>query len=103
MLASREETHGGFIRLKMSHWRLLPVLDIDAVSQEAVKALSRIFEDFQSRDLGRIPEQYSGPGRDLRAQLDLAFLAAVGIQVNEGDLASLYDEISASLVQWLGE
>jgi hypothetical protein len=32
ILASREETRGGFIRLKMSQWRLLPVLDIDSLS-----------------------------------------------------------------------
>lgn len=103
VLASREDTRGGFISLNQSHWRLLPVLDIGAVGQQTVRALSSAFGDFGATDLGRIPEQYSREGRCLRLQLDLAFLAALGIKANEGDLASLYDEISASLVQWLGE
>ncbi len=103
ILAGREDTHGGFISLNQSHWRLLPVLDIDTLSQKRVKALSLIFDDFQARDLGRIPEQYSAEGRQLRMQLDLAFLKIMGIEANETDLSSLYDDISASLTQWLGE
>jgi len=105
ILASREETHGGFISLNQSHWRLLPVLDIDALSQKKVKALASIFDNFGKKDLGRIPEQYSliGEGRQLRTQLDLAFLKVMGIQVNESDLSALYDSIDSSLRQWLGE
>ncbi len=105
ILASREETHGGFISLNQSHWRLLPVLDIDALGQKKVKALSLIFDDYQSKDLGRIPEQFDikGTGRQLRTQLDLAFLKVMEIEAKEEDLHSLYDDISSSLKQWLGE
>lgn len=103
MLASREETHGGFIRLKMSQWRLLPVLNIDSLSQKKMKALASVFDEFQDKDLGRIPEQYSKQGRRLRTHLDLAFLKVMGIEAIETDLSSLYDDISASLGQWLGE
>jgi hypothetical protein len=103
MLASREETHGGFLSLKMSQWRLLPVLDIDSLGQENVRALATIFDEFQGQDLGRIPEQYDSKGRQLRTQLDVAFLKAMGIEAGEGDLATLYDSISSSLKQWLGE
>lgn len=102
MLASREETHGGFIRLKMSQWRLLPVLDIDTLSDDKITALASIFDSFQEKDLGRIPEQYGAAGRHLRAQLDLAFLEAMDIEAKEGDLFALYDDISSSLRQWLG-
>jgi hypothetical protein len=74
ILASREETHGGFISLNQSHWRLIPVLDIDSLSQDRIIALASIFDDFKDKDLGRIPEQYSGRGRQLRTHLDFAFL-----------------------------
>jgi hypothetical protein len=102
-LASREETRGGFLSLKMSQWRLLPVLDINALSQERVKALASTFDNFREKDLGRIPEQYSAKGRQLRTQLDLAFLKVMGIEAKENDLFTLYDDISSSLRQWLGE
>jgi len=103
ILASREETHGGFLSLKMSQWRLLPVLDIDNLSAEKVKALVSIFDSFKDKDLGRIPEQYRGPGRERRTELDLAFLNVLGISTAESDLYALYDNISSSLRQWLGE
>jgi hypothetical protein len=103
MLASREETHGGFLSLKMSQWRLLPVLDINSLSQQKVKALASIFDSFRAKDLGRIPEQYSANGRQLRTQLDLAFLKVMGIEAKESDLFTLYDDISSSLKQWLGD
>jgi hypothetical protein len=89
--------------LKMSQWRLLPVLDIDTLSDDKITALASIFDSFQEKDLGRIPEQYRGVGRQLRVQLDLAFLKAMGIEAREDDLFSLYDDISSSLKQWLGE
>jgi hypothetical protein len=70
-----------------------------------MKALALIFDDFQAKDLGRIPEQYDskGKGRQLRTQLDLAFLKVMGIEAKESDLSALYDDISSSLRQWLGE
>lgn len=103
ILASREETHGGFISLNQSHWRLLPVLDIDTLSRKKVKALASIFDQFSDKDLGRIPEQYSNKGRQNRMQLDSAFLEIMGIQTKESDLSALYDSISSSLKQWLGD
>jgi len=102
ILASREETHGGFISLNQSHWRLLPILDIDKLGEDKVKALASIFDNFKDNDLGRIPEQYSGEGRKIRTQLDLAFLKVIGITASESDLHSLYDDICSSLKQWLG-
>ncbi len=105
ILASREETHGGFLSIKMSQWRLLPVLDIDVLEQAKVRALASVFDEFHDKDLGRIPEQYNsnGSGRQLRAQLDLAFLRVMGIGATESDLSALYDNVSSSLRQWLGD
>jgi hypothetical protein len=102
-LASREETRGGFLSLKMSQWRLLPVLNIDSLGQDKLEALASIYDNFKDKDLGRIPEQYREKGRQLRTQLDQTFLKVIGIDVKESDLHSLYDEITSSLKQWLGE
>jgi len=56
VLGSREETHGGFVGLKMSQWRLLPVLDIDSLSQDKVKALATAFDEFKDKEPARIPD-----------------------------------------------
>jgi len=56
ILANREETHGGFISMKMSQWRLLPVLNIDELSSNQVKALAKAFDKFVNVKLSRIPE-----------------------------------------------
>lgn len=104
VLASREETRGGWIRLKMSQWRMVPVLNIEELPKDKIKRLATIFDEFKDRDLGRIPKQYGPKGKvsKLRLELDLSFLEAVGIQVDENDLLSLYQEIASSLGQWLG-
>jgi hypothetical protein len=78
-------------------------LDIDTLSRKKVKALASIFDQFSDKDLGRIPEQYSNKGRQNRMQLDSAFLEIMGIQTKESDLSALYDSISSSLKQWLGD
>lgn len=104
VLASREETRGGFISLNQSHWRLLHILDVDSLGEDKVKVLAGIFDEFRDEDLGRIPEQYSlnGSPEQYRTRLDLAFLKAMGIKANESDLLPLYQDISSSLMQWLG-
>lgn len=104
VLSSREETHGGFIRLKMSQWRLLPVLDIDRLSEDKIKALAAVFDKFKNKELARIPDQYGLHGEfdKLRIELDCAFLDAIGIHAKESALTSLYSDIGASLGQWMG-
>ena len=105
VLASREETRGGWVSLKMSQWRLLPVLNIDQLPQDKLKSLAKVYDQFKDVDLGRIPEQYGVKGRTnkLRVALDLSFLKVMGMNVTEYDLLSFYREIASSLRQWLGE
>jgi hypothetical protein len=105
VLGSREETHGGFISLNQSHWRLLPVLDIDSISQNKVKALAAVFDKFKDKEPARIPDQYGLHGEfdKIRIDLDLAFLEALGIHAQENDLLPLYKEIGAALGQWMGD
>jgi hypothetical protein len=104
VLASREETHGGFIRLKMSQWKLLPVLNIDSLPQYKVSELAAVFDEFKDAPLSRIPKQYGSAGKidKLRIELDRSFLNIMGIQTEESCLVSLYGEIGQSLVQWVG-
>jgi len=105
VLSSREETHGGFIRLKMSQWKLLPVLDINSLPKDKVKALARVFDEYEDKRLSRIPVQYGGEGKidKLRLNLDCSFLDVLGLEAEEEDLIRLYREISESLVQWVGK
>ncbi len=105
ILSSREETRGGFIRLKMSQWRLLPVLDIDSLSKSQLKALAALFEEFKDVELSRIPQQYGPDGvvDKQRLQLDKKFLKILDIDVAESDLFSLYSQIGSSLAQWVGD
>lgn len=104
VMASREETRGGFIALKMSQWKLLPVLNIDSLPQDKVKALAAAFDEFEDAPLSRIPQQYGSDGEidKLRLELDRSFLNIMGIDAEESDLLSLYGEIGQSLVQWVG-
>jgi len=105
ILGSREETHGGFVRIKMSQWRLLPVLDIDSLSKAKIKALAAVFDEFKNKEPTRIPDQYGLHGEydKIRIDLDLAFLKALDIHVKESDLIPFYKEIGASMGQWMGD
>ncbi len=103
-LSSREETHGAFIRLKMSHWRLLPVLNVGILGAKKLGLLAGLFDKFKDVRLSRIPEQYGSRGKiDMRRlELDKSFLGIMGIKADQSDLMSLYSEIAQSLVQWIG-
>jgi len=105
VLASREETEGGWVSLKMSQWRLLPVLNIEELPKDNLESLAEVYEKFKDADMGRIPEQYGlkGGTNKLRVALDLSFLKVMGMNVTECDLLSFHREIASSLRQWLGE
>ena len=104
VLASREETHGGFVGLKQSQWRLLPVLDVNSLTEEKIIALAKLFDEFKDKQLMRIPEQYGSRGDidELRLELDLSFLNIMGIHPDKNDLLLLYREIGSALTQWMG-
>jgi hypothetical protein len=84
---------------------LLPVLDIDKLNGDQIAKLCCVYDKIQDKQLSRIPEQYGATGKvdDLRIELDTAFLTAVGIDVNDGDLLLLYHEIGSALKQWIGD
>lgn len=103
-LANREETRGRWIELNQSHWRLLPVLNINELHENEVNELANLFDKFKSKNLPRIPLQYgvgSKPNK-VRIEYDLAFLKAMGISASNEELLSFYELISSSLKQWMG-
>jgi hypothetical protein len=105
VLASREETQGAFISLNQSHWRMLPVLDIDKLTKKEITDLAAVFDMFKDKQPSRIPDQFGSEGKidDFRIELDTAFLNALGIAVEKEDLLLLYHEIGSSLKQWIGD
>jgi type I restriction-modification system DNA methylase subunit len=104
VLSNRQETEGAWTSLVMGHWKTLPVLDVDEISKECLEKLAQVFDSFKKIELGRIPHQYNVEKGSyvLRRDLDNAFLKALGINVKEEDLTSLYQEIHSSLEQWIG-
>ena len=104
VIADRQETEGAWIRVKMTQWRLVSILDVFNLREETLNNLVNIFEEFRNVDLGRIPEQYdrNSDTYRLRLELDKSFLEAFEIEVNEDDLEELYREIHFSLKQWIG-
>ncbi|MEM1510479.1 MAG: hypothetical protein QXI11_04660 [Thermoproteota archaeon] len=44
IIASREETRGPWMRLTMTQWRTLPVLDVSRLDDDTLKRLSNTFD-----------------------------------------------------------
>ena len=107
ILFSREETRGRWTRLKIGHWKLLPVLDVGRLSEEAVAKLVELFDRVSGRPLKRVLEQYNPRDPDpLRLEVDLGFLKALELEVDlakaEESLLELYGRIQRALGLWFG-
>ena len=63
-----EITREAYTSLNIAQWKILPVLDVKSIGEDAVKCLARVFDKYARRDLGRIPEQF---GKLSRLELDL--------------------------------
>lgn len=107
VLFSREETRGRWTRLKIGHWKLLPVLDVGKLSGEVVAKLVELFDRVSGRPLRRVLEQYNPRDPDpVRLEVDLGFLKALGLEVDlakaEERLLELYGRIRRALSLWFG-
>ena len=103
VLANRSETEGMFVSLKMTHWRLQPVLDVTQLEPEVLKRLAEIFDRYSERELRRLPEQYDPSEIDLvRLSIDSEFLEAIGVSCGEESLRELYARVHQNLRQWRG-
>lgn len=105
ILGCRQETRGAWISLKMSHWRLLPILDVTVLSKEKIEAFSRIFEEFSDANLRRLPEQYS-QCQEERLNLDLEVLRALKPTIEKekarNALQMLYRDLGEAFQEWIG-
>jgi len=104
VLSNRQETEGAWTSLVMGHWRTLLVLNVDELSNNRLEKVAEVFDKFKNTDLGRIPQQYNVETElhKSRLELDKTFLEAIGIDVKEDDLTSLYQELNSSFEQWIG-
>jgi hypothetical protein len=104
ILANRSETEGGWIRLKMTHWRLQPVLDVVKLDDNIIDKLANIFDKYSDKQLARLPNQFDPANIDpVRRSIDLEFLDVMGIKVKSEELDELYRRIHQNLKTWIGE
>jgi hypothetical protein len=101
-LANRSETEGGWINLKMTHWRLQPVLDVVNLDEGLLTKLSKVFDDYAQSELRRLPEQFNPEDPDpIRRAIDEKFLEALNVTVEEKVLLDVYRKVHESLSTWL--
>jgi len=105
VLSNRQETHGGWIRIKMTQWRTLPVPDLNKLHPSQIEALSAIFDRYKDQNLARIPDQYNPKTlRDeVRYDIDKAFLSVFGVEAKDASLLRLYTPLGQAIEQWVGE
>jgi len=101
ILANREETEGAWISLKMSHWRLQSILNINKLGKDAIDKLSVIFDKYSSKEMPRLPQQYNpemvDPGR---LAFDKEILEVLNIKVKEENLKEIYKMMYESFSEW---
>ncbi|MEM3740635.1 MAG: hypothetical protein QXP84_07530, partial [Candidatus Korarchaeum sp.] len=102
ILACRQETEGAWIQLKMSHWRLLPVLDITSLPKEKIEGLSKVFDEFKDADLKRLPEQYSYQEERLNFDMEVLKVLKPNIDGAREGLIELYRDLGEALRRWIG-
>jgi len=103
ILMNRQEISGGWIQLKMAQWRLLPVLNLDELSNNQLKELAEIFDRFKDAPLKRLTEQYDIENTDpSRVEIDMNFLKTLNIEIKKEELLELYKNIYSSFKQWIG-
>jgi type I restriction-modification system DNA methylase subunit len=104
LLANRTETEGAWIRLKMTHWRLQPMLDVTKLDERKIEKLTDAFDRYCRKELRRLPEQFDPNNIDpTREGIDKEFLEALDVKVDEKELNELYRLVHQSLTTWVDE
>jgi len=103
ILANRFETEGGWIGLKMTQWKLQPILDVTRLNEEVIIKLADVFDEYCKKELRRLPDQFNPNNVDpVRKGIDQGFLKALGIKIEEKELEDLYKRIYENLKTWIG-
>ncbi len=110
ILASRGETEGPWSSLKITHWRLLPALDLNALDKNQIVAMARVFDELAGKPLRRIPEQFKpGDPDPVRTSIDMGVINVLdpdmALRRAEvlGGLKSLYKHVYNALEAWVGK
>ncbi|HWQ17993.1 MAG TPA: hypothetical protein VNL13_09210 [Sulfolobales archaeon] len=101
IIAHREETEGAWSSLKITHWKLLPVLDITSLPEDKINKLSKIFDKLKHAELKRLPEQYSPPQEE-RIELDTMVLKALEPSLRRKEVKEVLIELYRDLFQFHG-
>ncbi len=105
VLFSREETRGRWTSLKISQWRLLPVLDVAKLGVHVLKRLAGVFDALSTAKLARVPRQFDPERPDpSRLSIDLGFLEAVSpgaARRAEPALLRLYERVHSAFNAWM--
>ena len=91
LMATRTTTRAGWVALKKADLQRLPVLDVRALSEEQLDALSELFDEISEMEFMRLPEMADDPAR---AALD----DGMSRILNLPDLASLLHLIATEPV-----
>jgi type I restriction-modification system DNA methylase subunit len=104
MLANRSETEGAWISLKMTHWRLQPVLNVMELDEQKIRRLAAVFDKYCRKDMRRLPKQFDPTDIDpVRRGIDKEFLEVLGVKFADEDLDNLYRLIYQNMSAWIGE
>jgi len=104
VFAFMEITEEAFTSLNIAQWRVLPVLNVRELNEDAVKCLANAFDKYANADFGRLTEQF---GRGTRMEMDVDVIKCLStspISANEegtlrSELKELYAQFSAALRQ----
>jgi len=104
LLANRSETEGAWVNLKMTHWRLQPILDVTRLDEEKVRGLASVFDKYCREELRRLPEQFKPNDTDpIREGIDKDFLQVMEVKFSDKELNDLYSLVNQNLSTWTGE
>jgi len=106
VLFNRQETEGGWTRLKMAQWRLLPVLDVSKLDLSKLRELADVFDRYAEKTSKRLPEQFNPKDSDpIRLGIDIDFLKAFDPNIDENKareaLLDLYRHIYEAFKLWM--
>ena len=104
ILSNRSETRGRWINLKITQWRLQPVLDITRLDEKQITELATIFDMYCRRNLQRLPQQFNANDIDpVRKGIDKGFLTVLNVRFDDESLENLYRLVYQNLKAWIGE
>ncbi len=63
LMATRNTTRAGWVKLKKADLQRLPVLDVRALSEEQLDALAELFDEVSEMEFMRLPEMADDPAR----------------------------------------